>query len=133
VPMQPLIQVRKQRLSSDNTVDPTAYALLTKERDNLRNLLDAERRRGDSLEAALTTANRGQDELRVLLLRQSEEIERQSEQLGRLLPPPRTAERNEPQAAPEPQPAQPEPAPVRSESQPLRRRKPGPWWRPWQR
>jgi hypothetical protein len=53
-------------------------------------LAEAERRRGDELAIALEAANKGQDELRVLLLRQSE-------QLARLLPAPR----EEPQESPQ--------------------------------
>jgi excisionase family DNA binding protein len=102
-------------------------------------LLEAERRQITVLteqvadyRTQVAARSKAEEELRVLLLRQSEEIERQSEQLGRLLPPPRTvAESDERRPAPTPQPVQPSPAPA--SPQPLRRRKQGPWWRPWQR
>jgi excisionase family DNA binding protein len=107
---------------------------------HVQELLAAIELRGDLLAAEVETLTHqlearttAEQELRVLLLRQSEEIERQSEQLNRLLPPPRTAEPDEPQPTPAPRAPQPAPAPAQAAQQPQRRRKPSRWWRPWQR
>jgi hypothetical protein len=83
-------------------------AALQRELLHAREMAEAERCRGDELAAALEAANRGQDELRVLLLRQSE-------QLTLLLPAPR-GERSE------------QPGSTASEQAEPRRR---PMWRRW--
>jgi hypothetical protein len=108
---------------TDVYAEPHAAETLRLALLHARELAEAERRRADEqgvqlamLREQLAAHTKGEEELRALLLRQSE-------QLARVLPAPRTVEPDDPQVAVDPQPVQPQPAPARPQPQPQRRRR----------